>query len=111
MKPGPIDIPDVKQWDISTQGKLSGVKVQFDGLFDTTELYDNVIPGAEQWSEKHRIMNVNYTYHLHREDNGDVISHRIDYQSIGVAPGSIKYGNFTVQHDIDAFKAAFFTSP
>jgi hypothetical protein len=103
-KPGPIDIPDVKQWDISTAGR-------FDGFKDTTELYDNVIPGAEQWSEKHHLMNVNYSYHLHREDNGDVISHRIDYQAVGATPGSILYGNFTVQHDIDAFKTAFFTLP
>jgi len=107
----PAEIPDVKKWDISTQGKFSGVKVQFDGFKDTTELYDNVIPGAEQWSEKHRIMSVNYSYHLHREDNGDVISHRIDYEAPATAPGSILYGNFTVQHDIDAFKAAFFALP
>merc|ERR550514_686880 len=106
-----VNIPDVKKWDISTQGKYSGVKVQFDGFKDTTELYDNVIPGAEQWSEKHRLMNVNYTYHLHREDNGDIISHRIDYSAPGAAPGSILYGNFTVQHDIDTFKQAAFTLP
>jgi hypothetical protein len=107
----PADIPDLKKWDISTQGKLSGVKVQFDGFKDTTELYDKVIPGAEQWSEKHRIMSVNYSYHLHREDNGDVISHRIDYVAPGTAPGSILYGNFSVQHDFDAFKQAFFALP
>lgn len=110
-KPSPQYFPDVKKWDISTQGTLSGVKVSFDGFKDTTELYDNVIPGAEQWSEKHHLMNVNYSYHLHREDNGDVISHRIDYSAIGTAPGSILYGNFTVQHDIDSFKQAFFTLP
>merc|ERR1719265_906963 len=104
----PAEIPDVKQWDISTR-KLD--KVQFDGFLDTTELYDNVIKGAEQWSEKYRLLHVNYTYHLHREDNGDVISHRIDYEAPGTAPGSIKYGNFSVQHDIDAFKQAFFTLP
>jgi hypothetical protein len=107
----PAEIPDVKQWDISTQGKFSGVKVQFDGFKDTTELYDNLIPGAEQWSEKHRLMSVNYSYHLHREDNGDVISHRIDFEAPSVTPGHILYGNFTVQHDIDAFKKAFFTLP
>jgi hypothetical protein len=107
----PTEIPDVKQWDISSQKKLSGVKVQFDGFKDTTELYDNVIPGAEQWSEKHRLMSVNYSYHLHREDNGDIISHRIDYEAPGTSPGSILYGNFTVQHDLDAFKAAAFTLP
>jgi hypothetical protein len=107
----PSEIPDVKQWDISTQRKMSGVKVQFDGFKDTTELYDNLIPGAEQWSEKHKLMSVNYTYHLHREDNGDVISHRIDYGAPATPPGSILYGNFTVQHDIDAFKTASFTLP
>jgi hypothetical protein len=107
----PTEIPDVKKWDISTQGKLSRVKVQFDGFIDTTELYDKVILGAEQWSEKHHLMNVNYSYHLHREDNGDVISHRIDYTAPGTPPGSITYGNFTVQHDYDAFKQAFFTLP
>merc|ERR1711991_672071 len=105
------EIPDVKKWDISTQGKFSRVEVQFDGFLDTTELYDKVIPGAEQWSEKHHLMNVNYSYHLHREDNGDVISHRIDYSAPGTAPGSITYGNFTVQHDYDAFKQAFFSLP
>merc|ERR1719316_1967811 len=105
----PTDIPDVKKWDISSKGL--GVKVHFDGFKDTTELYDNVIPGAEQWSEKHKILAVNYSYHLHREDNGDVISHRIDYEAPGVPPGRILYGNFTVQHDIDTFKHAFFTLP
>jgi hypothetical protein len=110
-KPSTQYWPDVKQWDISTQGKLSKVKVSFDGFKDVEELYDNVYPGAEQWSEKHRLMNVNYTYHLHREDSGDVISHRIDYSAIGAPPGTIKYGNFTVQHDIEAFKQAYFTLP
>jgi len=105
----PTEIPDVKKWDISSKGM--GVKVQFDGFKDTTELYDNLIPGAEQWSEKHRLMSVNYSYHLHREDNGDVITHRIDYEAPATSPGSILYGNFTVQHDIDAFKKAFFTLP
>jgi hypothetical protein len=103
----PTDIPDLKKWDIATKGRMSGVKVQFDGYKDTTELYDNVVPGAEQWSEKHRLMSVNYSFHLHREDNGDVISHRIDYAAPGTAPGSILYGNFTVQHDYDAFKETF----
>jgi len=107
----PTEIPDVKKWDLPTKGRFSGVKVQFDGFKDVTELYDNVIPGAEQWSEKHKLMNVNYSYHLHREDNGDVISHRIDYEAPSVPPGSILYGNFTVQHDIDAFKKAFFALP
>merc|ERR1712118_577665 len=45
------------------------------------------------------------------DDNGDVISHRIDYEAPGTAPGSILYGNFTVQHDFDAFKEAFFALP
>jgi hypothetical protein len=106
-----VDIPDVKKWDLSSQGKFSKVKVQFDGFKDVTELYDNVYPGAEQWSEKHRLMNVNYSYHLHREDSGDVISHRIDYAAPGTAPGSILYGNFTVQHNISEFKEAFLSLP
>jgi hypothetical protein len=107
----PAEIPDVKKWDIPTPGRLSRVKVHFDGFKDTTELYDKLVPGAEQWSEKHALLPVNYSYHLHREDNGDVISHRIDYEAPGTAPGSILYGNFTVQHDTDAFKTAFFTLP
>jgi len=107
----PADIPDIKKWDISSQRRLSGVKVQFDGFKDTTELYDKVISGAEQWSEKHLLMSVNYSYHLHREDNGDIISHRIDYEAPGTSPGSILYGNFTVQHDVDSFKKAHFTLP
>merc|ERR1719498_1090063 len=64
--------------------------------------------GAETWSERHlmKYVGVNYTYRIHREENGDIITHRIEYAAPTVAPGRILYGNFTPQHDIEAFKAS-----
>merc|ERR1712078_790493 len=75
---------------------------------------DNPVSGVETWSERHapvKFLGVNYTYRISRADGGDVISHRIDYEAPGSAPGSILYGNFTPQHDFDAFKEAFFALP
>jgi hypothetical protein len=100
-------IPAVKQWDIATPSLIS--KTEFLGYMDTKELYDNPVIGAETWTERDfvKFLGVNYTYRFHREESGDVISHRIDYEAPGAAPGSITYGNFTVQHDIDSFRQVF----
>ena len=49
---------------------------------------------------------VNYTYYITRNGT-DVITHKIHYAAPSVAPGDILYGNFTVQHDIAAFKKKF----
>lgn len=100
--------PDMKKWDIATPDKFGFTKTSFDGFVDTTELYDNPVLGAETWSERHlmKYIGVNYTYRVHREENGDIISHRIEYTAPTVPPGQILYGNFTPQHDIEAFKAS-----
>jgi len=51
------------------------------------ELNDALITGAETWSEKHtlHILNVNYSYKIHREDSyaedKAVRTHRIDYEA------------------------------
>merc|ERR1712048_1104688 len=84
-------------------------KTEFLGYIDTTELNDNPVVGAETWTERDfmKVLGVNYTYRIHREDTGDVISHRIDYEAPTISPGSIKYGNFTVQHDVESFRQVF----
>ena len=100
----------MKQWDIATPGRFGFTKTKFLGYIDTTELNDNPVVGAETWSERHspvKFLGVNYTYRMHREDTGDIITHRIDYEAPGVSPGSILYGNFSVQHDVEVFKTAF----
>ena len=105
----------MKQWGIAQKGPFT--KVQFDGYLDTTELNDALITGAETWSEKHtlHILNVNYSYKIHREDSyaedKAVRTHRIDYEAPGTAPGSILYGNFIQIKDLEAAKAIFKPPP
>ena len=50
---------------------------------------------------------ITYDYFLHRGDSGDVVSHRIDFDTTVQQSGSILYGNFSVQHDIDAHRQRF----
>jgi hypothetical protein len=97
-----------KEWDIHNKGKSA--TSSFVGIEDTTELDDNPITGAEHWHEDDTLFGklklASYDYFLHREDNGDVISHRINYFAAAVN-GSILYGDFQVPHDIDAFASAW----
>merc|ERR1719329_209894 len=52
---------------------------------------------------------VKNTYYITQSENGDVISHAIDYEAPGAAPGRILYGNFTVKHleELDAVREVF----
>jgi hypothetical protein len=99
--------PDVKQWDIG-QAKKSNVT-----HMDATDLddLDGHVAGADTWLEDIQAFSahVKYTYYITQNDNGDVISHAIDYEAPGAAPGRILYGNFTVKHadEIDAFREVF----
>jgi len=98
--------PDVKGWDISKSGW--GKKVEYTGNHHIKDLYNEV--DAETWFEKDHIpftnVGVNYTYYVTRNGT-DVITHKISYAAPTVSPGDILYGNFTVQHDIAAFKQKF----
>jgi hypothetical protein len=97
-----------KFWDIADPGLFT--KVHFQGFEDTTELNDNPVKGAEHWVQSSvlpKILSVSYDYYLHREETGDVISHRIDFNTSVEQSGSILYGNFEVQHDIDAHRQRF----
>jgi len=101
-----VDKP--KQWDLQKDGLFTHTK--FAGFEDTTELNDNPVKGAEHWAESSvlpKVLTVTYEYFLHREANGDVISHRIDFNTSVAQEGSILYGNFEVAHDIDAHRAKF----
>merc|ERR1711862_29050 len=94
--------------DIAKGGLLT--KVGFVGIEDTTELNDNPVTGAEHWNTKSvlpKVLSVTYDYFLHREENGDVISHRINFNTSVQQEGSILYGNFQVAHDIDAHRELF----
>jgi len=101
-----VDKP--KQWDIYAKDTYFH-QTSFVGFEDTTELNDNPVKGAEHWREHDRVpmLNVSYNYFLHREDNGDVISHRIDFGASEGTTGSILYGNFQVAHDIDEHRKNF----
>jgi hypothetical protein len=105
-------IPDVKQWDIATQGPGGFSKVHFVGLEDTTELNDNPVKQAEHWMETDKMpfqpphVNVSYHYYITRSDDG-ITSHRIDYSAPGAAPGSIVYGNFTIIKNLTAHRNLF----
>merc|ERR1712087_528772 len=52
---------------------------------------------------------IDYDYFVHRTDTGDVVSHRIQYNVSGtdVPAGTILYGDFQVQHDLDTFIQTF----
>jgi len=99
-------IVDVKQWDIGQGGKQSAIT-----HLEATDLddLDGHVAGADTWEEDISVLKatVKYTYYITQSDNGDVISHAIDYSAPGTAPGRILYGNFTVQHDLDAFREVF----
>jgi len=102
--------PDVKKWDINNPNLITGVKVEFKGFNDTTELANNPVKGAEHWHESDRLplskgLSVNY-HHFITRNNADIISHRIDFDAPG-AKGSILYGNFTVIHNVTGFREMF----
>jgi len=109
------DVPDVKMWDIPKASWWSSTQVGFAGFKDTTGLNNETVKHAEEWWSKTQIpftkVGVNYTYFLTR-DGSDIITHRIDYTAgPSVPPGSILYGNFTVQKDLEAFKKTFMPPP
>jgi hypothetical protein len=103
----------MKQWDIG-MGKKS--EVTFVGLEDTTELNDAPVSQAEHWHEEIPLpftsYKIQYDHFVTRSD-GDVISHRINFNATGgvVPPGEILYSDFQVQHDIDAFIQSEFQIP
>merc|ERR1719152_665770 len=72
---------------------------------------DGHVTGADTWLEDISALkaHVKYTYYIHQAENGDIISHAIDYEAPTVAPGRILYGNFTVKHleELDAFRQVF----
>jgi len=98
----------VKKWDINNPGLMTSV--EFKGMEDTTELNDNPVKSAEHCHETDKLpishgMNVSYHHYITRNKD-DIISHRIDFSAPG-AEGSILYGNFTVVHNITAFRETF----
>merc|ERR1711896_120147 len=80
---------------------------------DATDLddLDGHVAGADTWLEDISVLSahVKYTYYITQSENGDVISHAIDYSAPGAAPGRILYGNFTAKHadELDAFREVF----
>merc|ERR1711976_69268 len=105
----------MKEWDIATPGLLT--KVAFVGLEDTTELNDNPVSQAEHWHQNTTLFlktSVSYEYFVTRTETNtseDIVSHRIDYGAEGpngpITGGSVLYGNFQVQHDLDSFRQTF----
>merc|ERR1712107_696845 len=89
-----------------------GTKVDFVGFEDTTELNENPVKSAEHWKMRTKLpgkIGIGYEYFVHRTNNSDVISHRIDFNVSGadIPGGSILYGDFQVQHDLDSFRDVF----
>jgi hypothetical protein len=100
----------MKNWDIADPGLMTNV--DFHGYEDTTELNGNPVQGAEHWAQNTKIfgfnLSIGYDYYIHRTDTADVISHRIDFNAAGASQaGSILYGDFQPQHDIEQFKQTF----
>lgn len=100
----------MKTWDIPKSGLFTSV--EFVGYEDTTELNDKPVKHAEHWKQRSMLpgkVGIGYEYFVHRANNSDVISHRIDYNVTGakVPAGSILYGDFEVQHDSDTFRQIF----
>lgn len=101
---------DVKKWDIGQAGKSLGDTVTYLGSVATTELGGKPVT-ADAWNEIFHLpfaknVKVNYTYYVTTSGN-DTITHRIDYSAPGADPGSILYGDFQVQHDLDTFRDVF----
>merc|ERR1712139_211832 len=100
-------LPDVKKWGIG-QGKKSEIT-----QMEATDLddLDGHVAGADTWLEDIKVLgsHVKYTYYITQSENGDVISHAIDYEAPGTSPGRILYGNFTTKHadELDAFREVF----
>jgi len=100
--------PDVKKWDINTPSLMTSV--EFKGIEDTEELNHKPVKAAEHWHETDKLpftaLNVSYHHYITRNGN-DIISHHIDYVAPGAPPGTIVYGNFTVKHNVTAFRETF----
>merc|ERR1712137_922398 len=103
-KDGDMGGPDVKKWDIGQAKKSTITHMEAIDLDDL----DGHVAGADTWLEDISAFSahVKYTYYITQSDNGDVISHAIDYEAPGASPGRILYGNFTVKHaeELDAFR-------
>merc|ERR1712083_20314 len=100
----------MRPWDIPKSGLFTSVG--FVGYEDTTELNDKPVKHAEHWRQRSTLpgkVGIGYEYFVHRANNSDVISHRIDYNVTGakVPAGSILYGDFEVQQDSDNFRQVF----
>lgn len=94
----------VKKWDFHS----FFANVSFAGYVNTTELHELPVVGAERWVETDKIPfgKASYEYFITRQGE-DIITHRINYGGSGVNPGSILYGNFSVQHDVTEFAKTF----
>merc|ERR1719316_1515005 len=101
------EIPSLKQWDIGQAKKSEITHMEATDLDDL----DGHVTGADTWLEDISAFaaHVKYTYYITQADNGDVISHAIDYEAPGTSPGRILYGNFTVKHadELAAFREVF----
>merc|ERR1712137_129046 len=101
------DDPSIKKWDIGQAKKSTITHMEATDLDDL----DGHVAGADTWLEDISAFSahVKYAYYITQSDNGDVISHAIDYEAPGAAPGRILYGNFTVKHaeELDAFREVF----
>merc|ERR1719327_322458 len=101
------NIPDVKKWDIGQSAKSEITHMDATDLDDL----DGHQTGLDTWLEDISVLkaHVKYTYYISQNENGDVISHAIDYSAPGAPPGRILYGNFTVKHadELDAFREVF----
>merc|ERR1719473_1252483 len=101
------DDPSLKKWDIG-QGKKS--EITHKEATDLDDL-DGHVAGADTWLEDIKVLgaHVKYTYYITQPENGDVITHAIDYSAPGTSPGRILYGNFTVKHaeELAAFRDVF----
>jgi hypothetical protein len=101
------DVPNVKKWDIGQSKKSAITHMEATDLDDL----DGHVAGADTWLEDIKVLgaHVKYTYYVTQSENGDVISHAIDYVAPGASPGRILYGNFTVKHadELDAFREVF----
>ena len=109
---------DLSEWDAvvdSLMNPQDEVTIAMVGKYmELLDAYKSLIESLLHAGIKTRTkVNINYTYYITTQPNGDVISHRIMFGASHVkgGDGKILYGNFEVQRNLTEFRPTFLNLP